>query len=182
MKLSKCTFAQTTVEYLGHVVTKEGVHVDQKKIEAVLAWPVPINIKQLRGFLGLIRYYRKFVARYSQITFPLTGLLKKNKFSWNSEAQGQKMTHTLVLALPNFSKMFVVETDASGSGIGAVLSQEGHPLAYFSKKMPLRLRVASSYVRELYAITQSIHKWRHYLLGRKFTVKTDHRSLKKLIG
>lgn len=150
-------------------------------------WPTPRTIKQLRGFLGLIGYYRCFEKGYAQLAAPLTDLLKKNHFVWNDDAQiafkalKRHMTYTPVLVLPNFTLQFVVETDASNTGVSAVLSQEGHPLAFFSKKLTPKLSLASTYVRELYAITQAVMKWRHYLLGRKFLIKTDHRSLHELV-
>lgn len=109
---------------------------------------------------------------YALIAQPFTELLKKNKFHWDEQAivafeeLKKRMTRTHALKLPDFSKVFVVETDASNVGIGAVLSQEGHPLAYFSKKLTSRMPLALTYVRELYAIMQSVHKWRHYLLRR----------------
>lgn len=127
VKLS-CTFAQESTEYLGHVVGKEGVQVDQKKIQAMINWSVPKNLKQLHGFLGLTGYYRKFVKGYTLIAQPLTELLKRNKFLWNEKATTafvelkDKMTKTPVLRLPDFRKVFVVETDASNTGVGAVLT------------------------------------------------------------
>nr|XP_029143459.1 uncharacterized protein LOC112805764 isoform X1 [Arachis hypogaea] len=186
-KASKCSFGQSQIDYLGHVVCSMGIKVDPSKIEAIQAWPKPNSLKQLRGFLGLTGYYRKFVLGYAQLAHPLTELLKKNNFHWGAEADmafdklKTAMTHTPVLSLPDFSQRFTVETDASNTGIGAVLSQNGHPLSYFSKKLNPKLAMSSAYIRELYAITQAVDKWRHYLLGRKFTVKTDHQGLKELL-
>ena len=186
-KISKCLFCKTQVEYLGHIVNVKGVQVDPTKIEAIQAWPKPTTVKQLRGFLGLTGYYRKFVANYAHLAYPLTEFLKKNGFNWTAEAEvafeGLKlaMTQTPVLALPDFSKPFIVETDASNTGVGAVLTQDGHPIAYFSKKLNKKLALASAYIRELYAMTQAVAKWRHYLLGRKFSIRTDHQGLKELM-
>ncbi|KAF7831755.1 Transposon Ty3-G Gag-Pol polyprotein [Senna tora] len=177
----------TSVEYLGHIISKHGVHVDPKKIVAMVDWPILINVKQLRGFLELTSYYRKFIAGYASIAHPLTDLLKKNQFKWQEETEMafqqlmQCMTKEPVLTLPNFTLPYMVDIDASNKGIGAVLSQNGHPVAFFSKKLCSKLANASTYVRELYAITQAIMKWRHYFLGHKFTIRTDHKSLRELM-
>lgn len=139
VKMSKCSFCSTTVEYLGHLITAGLLKADPSKIEAMTAWPTPKNVKQLRGFLGLTGYYRRFIAQYALIAAPLTDLLKKDAFIWSAGAESsfqdlkEAMTSAPVLRLPDFDKPFCIETDASDTGIGAVLLQDNHPIAYLVK-------------------------------------------------
>ena len=140
---------------------------DLEKISAMQGWPTLSSLKQLRGFLGLTGFYRKFIRHYASIVAPLTNLLKKYAFVWSNEAQlafdelKTVMSQAPMLTLPNFQEDFVLETDASGQGMGAVLLQKGHPICYFSKKFCPKLLSASTYVRELHAITAVVKNGGH---------------------
>jgi len=186
VNLSKCSFGQLQVDYLGHVVFGRGVEMEPTKLQAVREWPTPSSVTQLRAFLGLTGYCRRFIRHYAVIAGPLTDLLQKNGFQCFPTVQAAfehlktALVSTPVLALPDSSKPFILEIDASTVGIGVVLAQDGHPIAYFSKKLSSRLQQQSAYVRELYAITEVVAKFRYYLIGHHFVIRTDQRSLKHL--
>lgn len=186
-KASKCVFGQTEVEYLGHVINGKGVSVEGSKIANMQSSPRPKFMKSFRGFLGLTGYYRRFVKDYGRLGKALTDLLKKDAFVCSPKAKAvfnqlkTAMTTTLVLALPDYSKAFIVEYDASGKRVGAVLMQEGRSIAYYSKTLSPKNLGLSTNEKELLAVVVTVHKWKHYLLGHHFKVKTDHLSLKYLM-
>ncbi|XP_066166261.1 uncharacterized protein [Oryza sativa Japonica Group] len=189
VKLSKCSFAQQSLAYLGHIISAQGVATDEEKIIAVKDWPTPLSVKDLRSFLGLTGYYRKFVRNYGVICKPLTNLLRKGVlFQWTSVTQEAfvalktALIEAPVLALPNFQQPFVVETDASDKGIGAVLMQNSHPIAFLSKALGPRTQGLSTYEKESLAIMLAIDHWRSYLQHDEFVIRTDHRSLSFLIN
>lgn len=153
--------------------------MDGEKVSAMLDWAIPKNLRELRGFLGLTGYYGKLVAQYAKIALPLTAQLKKDSFHWTEEATKafehlkQAMVKAPVLVMPYFSKTFELETDALGHGLGAVLLQKKHPIAFFSHTLGMRGRLKSINEKELMVIAPTVQKWRHYLLGRRFIIRTD---------
>jgi hypothetical protein len=165
VKASKCSFAQQHLDYLGHVIGVNGVATDPDKVRAVQQWPEPKNVKQLRRFLGLAGYYRKFIKGFGVLAKPLIEFLKKDvAYKWEFSQQQsfdsvkQALVQAPVLALPNFNLQFVVETDASEKGIGAVLMQQGHPIAYISKALGMKAQGMSTYEKECMAILMAVSK------------------------
>lgn len=187
VKYSKCEFASQKLLYLGHVISTDGVSTDPSKISTIEQWPSPVSAKEVRSFLGLAGYYRKFIKHFGIIAKPLTNLLRKGvHFLWTTveETAFQTLKHSLVtapvLALPNFQENFVIETDASDYGIGAVLMQSGHPLAFVSRALGPRNQTLSVYEKEFLAILLAVEQWRSYLQLREFVIQIDQRALVNL--
>ena len=185
-KLSKCSFFQRELEYLGHLVGAQGVRVNPAKVTAVEQFPRPKNVSELRSFLGLANYFRKFIRDYAKIAAPLTGQTGKNHIlQWDGASDQafklvkKRLTEAPVLALPNPDKTYVVETDASVVGLGAVLLQDGMPIAYESRKLTSAERNYTTTEQELLAVVHALQTWRCYLEGARFpfVVRTDHNPL-----
>jgi len=183
----KCDFGQREIQYLGHLISGQGVQMEPQKISVILQWPIPKSLKALRGFLGLTGYYRRFVYNYGKMARPLTQLLKKGSFSWTVESTEAlhklkaAVTTASVLKLPDFSQDFCIECDASWIGLGPMLSQNKQPIAFFSKALAETSLTKSVYEKELMALVLAIQHWRPYLIGRRFTVYTDQKSLRYLL-
>ena len=196
LNLEKCLFCQPKVTFLGHVVSEEGLAPDPVKVEAVMAWPVPKTAKQMASFLGLCNYFKSFIRDYAAVCAPLFRLCNKDiRFEWTDECQlafervKQALTDAPVLTLPSFdgdAGGFILECDASGTGVGAVLLQvtpEGEKVvAYGSKKLSKSQRNYSATKRELLACVTFITHFKHYLIGKRFLLRTDHSSLQWLLN
>ena len=190
----KCEFFQKEVSFLGHVVSEKGVSVQQHKVKAVKEWPQPSNKKDVRSFLGLCNYYRKFMAGFSEIAAPMTDMTKKDSpFIWTQRQQAafdtlkERLTTAPVLAHPDPERAYIVTTDASGFAISGVLSQDQadgsrRPVAYMSRKMLPAERRYATHDKELLAIVKAVEHWRCYLEGNAHPILllSDHRSLQHL--
>jgi hypothetical protein len=193
IKMSKCKFAQTKIEYLSHVICNGHIYPSPLKTEAVHRTIIPKSVKQIQSFLGLCSYYRRFIRNFSTIASPLIRCTEKGKaFEWNSDCQKafdqlkSIITSDQVLLLPDFDKPFRIDTDASLTGVGAVLSQEKEdgswrPVAFFSKHLTKRQQNYSTSERELLSIVLAIEHFKQFIYGRPVTVYTDHQTLKYLL-
>ncbi|KAK1698898.1 hypothetical protein QYE76_015595 [Lolium multiflorum] len=184
-KFSKCKFWLDSVEFLGHVITKEGIAVNPSKVQSVLEWKSPKNVKEIRGFLGMAGYYRRFIEGFSKIAGPMTKLLKKNTpFVWTDECEASfqtlkdKLTTAPVLAVPEPGKDYTVYCDASKNGLGCVLMQDRKVIAYGSRQLKPHEHNYPVHDLELAAVVYALKSWRQFLYGSKCELYTDHKSLK----
>ncbi len=191
LKPSKCSLFKTSVNYLGHVVSADGIHTDPEKIKAVKDWAIPTTVKQVRSFLGLASYYRRFIPQFAHIARPLHHLTGKNvKFEWTAACQEafeelkSRLVSSPILAYPRDEGQYVLDTDASAYAMGAVLSQvqDGteHVIAYASKTFSKEQRNYCVTRKELQSVVFFLRYFRHYLYGRHVIVRTDHAALKWL--
>lgn len=185
VQVDKCNFFKRESEYLGHIITPDGIRPNPLKINVIQKIALPKTIKEIRSFLGLTGFYRKFIKDYSRIALPMISYLKKGS-TLNINDQNyidsfnklkKILCSTPVLAYPDFDRIFVLTTDASNRALGAVLSQNGHPIAFSSRTLNEHECNYSAIEKELLAIVWSVKYFRPYLFGRKFKVQTDHRPL-----
>ncbi|GJW88298.1 putative reverse transcriptase domain-containing protein [Tanacetum coccineum] len=188
-KFSKCEFWIPKVQFLGHVIDNKGIHVDLAKIESVKNWASPKTPTEIRQFLGLAGYYRRFIEGFSKIAKPMTKLTqKKVKFEWGDKQEAafqllkQKLCSAPILALPEGSEDFIVYCDASKKGLGAVLMQREKVISYASRQLKIHEKNYTTHDLELGAVVFALKIWRHYLYGTKCTVFTDHKSLQHILN
>ena len=183
----KCYLAKSSVKYLGYIFSSDGMSPDPLKVETVKSWPTPTDVGTVGQFLGLASYYRIFIVNFSDFATPLNKLLEKqSKFIWDDECQisfnrlKDLLTNSPVLCYPSLDQDFILYTDASGNGFGAVLEQEGRVVSYASRTLTKAERNYSTIEKECLALVFGTKQFRHYLLGRKFKIVTDHCPLKWL--
>jgi hypothetical protein len=192
LSLEKCHFCFQEIKFLGYIVGKDGIKVDMEKIEKVQKFPRPGNVSELRSFVGLASYFRRFVKDFSKIVKPLTELFQKDKnYEWKErqeksfEELKRKLTEAPILIYPDFDKIFTLYTDASGYALGCVLSQEDKDgkervVAYASRSLTKAEQNYATTEKECLAVIWGVEKFHHYLYGRKFRIVTDHIALKWL--
>ncbi|KAD3066931.1 hypothetical protein E3N88_34811 [Mikania micrantha] len=186
-KLSKCDFWIREVQFLGHVMNEQGIHVDKSKIEAIKNWEAPKTPTEVQQFLDLAGYYRRFIEGFSKIAQPLTALTHKDKkHLWTDKQEvafqllKQKLCSAPILSLPDGTDDFVVYCDASIQGLGCVLMQRDKVIAYASRQLKVHVKNYTTHDLELGAVVFALKIWRHYLYGTKCTIYTDHKSLQHI--
>jgi ribonuclease HI len=187
-KLSKCEFWLKEVSFLGHIIFEGGISVDPRKVKDVLSWKTPQNISDIRSFLGLAGYYGRFIEGFSKISKPMTELLVKgNTIEWMPRHETifqelkKRLTTTPVLTMPDMQKPFSIYCDASGQGLGCVLMQDSHVVAYASRQLRKHEEKYPTHDLELAAVVHALKIWRHYIISKRCEVYSDHKSLKYII-
>ena len=199
LKPSKCELFRSEVTFLGHTVTSDGIKPSREKINAIRKWDKPQNVSQLRSFLGFCSYYRRYIQNFSKIAGPLNSLLEAGQsFQWTQDCekafQGLKnvLTGDEVMALPSEKGLFLLDVDASGKGLGGVLSQMQfcekagkeveRPIAYASKTMTKSQRNYCVTKKEMLAVITFVQHFKQYLIGRDFVIRTDHSALRWVLS
>jgi hypothetical protein len=184
-KYSKCEFWIGEVPFLGHIISNGGISADPAKVKEIVVWSIPTTVTEIRSFLGLAGYYRRFIEGFSKIAKPMTSLLEKGKeFKWDEKCQDsfdqlkKRLMSPLVLVMLDLQKGFDIYCDACGQGLGCVLMQEGHVVAYVSRQLWKHVLNYPTHDLELAAVVHALKIWRHYIKGTKCQVYTDHKSLK----
>jgi hypothetical protein len=185
--LSKCKFWLKEVSFLGHIISEGGISVDPSKVKDVLSSKTPQNISDIRSFLGQARYYRRFIKGFSKISKPMTKLLAKdNTFEWTPRRETsfqelkKRLTTAPVLTMPDMEKPFSIYCNASGQGLGCVLMQDGHVVVYASRQLRKHEEKYLTHDMELPAVVHALKIWRHYIIGKRCKVYSDHKSLKHI--
>jgi hypothetical protein len=185
--LSNCSFYQNKIHYLGHIISKHGIAVDPEKIEAIRGWPTPRNVSDVKSFMGLVGYYRRFIVGFSKIPHPITYLQEKGtKFEWTLKCEKnfnllkELLTSAPMLNIVDLNEIFLVCTDTCKEGLGGVLRKNGHVIGYESRKVKEHERNYAMHDLELADISHALRMWRHYLMGKKFELRIDHIGLKYL--
>jgi hypothetical protein len=184
-KLNKCEFWLEEVSFLGHIISEGGISFDRSKVKDILSWKTPQNVSDIRSFLGLAGYYRRFIEGFSKISKPMTELLAKGKtFEWTPRHEAsfqelkKRLTTTPVFTMPDMEKLFSIYHDTSGQGLGCVLMQGGHVVAYASRQLRKHEEKYLTHDLELVAMVHALKIWRHYIIGKRCEVYSDHKSLK----
>jgi hypothetical protein len=183
-KLIKCSFYHENIHYLGHIISKDGITVDPKNIEAITGWSAPKNVTKVISFMGLDGYYRRFITGFLKISHHITSLQRKEKkFQWTKDCEKRfqqlkkLLTNALILRIADPNEYFMVCTDACKEGLGGVLSQNGFLVCYVSRKLKEHERNYATHDLELAPIVHALKKWGHYIMGRRFELRIDRNNL-----
>jgi hypothetical protein len=188
-KFDRCDFYQKKIQYLGHVISEEGIAVDPEKIRSIMEWPIPKDVADIWSFMGITGYYHRFIEGFSKISYPITSLQKKGTwFNWSQKWQDnfdklkELLTTAPILRVADPNKYFIVCVDANKEGLGGFLTQEGNIIFYESRKLKENERNYVTHDLELVVVFHALKMWRHYIMGNKFLLLTDKSSVKFLFS